>query len=251
MPAGFGAAAAAPAPASPAARSARARSGRGRPDASPGRRGRRGWRRRAGSRRQTARAAASSAGSWPSSGTSRSTASCWPPPSPKIWKRSPDGVTKPDMFSIDAADLELELGRHLGRAGRHLLGHRLRRGDDQELRLRQQLGERHRDVAGAGRQVDEQVVERAPLDVLQELLQRLVEHRAAPYDGGVLLDEEADRHHLDAVEGVDRDQLALSRRPSAARRRARASSAVNSPTRPHRARRPPCPRRRAPRRGWR
>ena len=79
------------------------------------------------------------------------------------------------------------------------------------LRLRQQLGERHRDVAGAGRQVEQQVVELAPVDVLEELLDRLVEHRAAPDDGGVLLDEEADRHHLDAARRLERDDLALAR----------------------------------------
>ena len=38
-------------------------------------------------------------GTLPSSGTSSSSASSWPPPSPKIWKRSPLGVVKPDMFS--------------------------------------------------------------------------------------------------------------------------------------------------------
>ena len=71
-----------------------------------------------------------------------------------------------------------------------------------ELGLRQQLGEGHGDVAGAGRQIDQQVVQLAPVDVLEELLQRLVEHRAAPHDGGVLLDEEADRHHADALLGL-------------------------------------------------
>ena len=63
----------------------------------------------------------------------------------------------------------------------------------------QQLGERHRHVAGARRQVDEQVVQLAPLDVLEELGEGLVEHRPAPDDGGVLVEEEADRHDLDAV----------------------------------------------------
>ena len=94
---------------------------------------------------------------------------------------------KPDMFSTTPRDLEVDLVRHLGRAARDLLRGRLRRRDDEELRLRQQLRERHRDVAGARRQVDEQEVELAPLDVLEELRERLVEHRPAPDDGGVLL----------------------------------------------------------------
>ena len=109
--------------------------------------------------------------------------------------------------------------RHLGRAARDLLRGRLRRRDDQELRLRQQLGERHRDVARARRQVDEQEVELAPLDVLEELRERLVQHRPAPDDGGVLLDEEADRHDLHAV-GLERHDLALGARPAGASRRA-------------------------------
>ena len=106
--------------------------------------------------------------------------------------------------------------RHLGRAAGDLLGHGLRRGDDEELGLRQQLGERHRDVAGARRQVDEQEVQLAPLDVLEELGERLVEHRPAPDDGAVLLDEEADRHDLHAV-ALQRHDLALRRDGRAAR----------------------------------
>ena len=120
------------------------------------------------------------------------------------------GVTKPVMFSITPAISRSTLCGHLGGAARDLLRGRLRRRDDHELRLRQQLGERHRDVAGAGRQVDEQEVELAPVDVLEELRERLVEHRPAPDDGGVLLDEEADRHDLHAV-GLQRDDLALGR----------------------------------------
>ena len=81
--------------------------------------------------------------------------------------------------------LEVDLGGHLGRAGGDRLRRRLRRRDDHDLRLRQQLSEGHRDVAGARRKVEQQVVELAPGDVLEELLDRLVEHRAAPDDGGV------------------------------------------------------------------
>ena len=108
-----------------------------------------------------------------------------------------------------AEQLEVELGRHLGAALGDRLGRRLRRGDDHELGLRQQLGERHRDVAGPRRQVEQQVLQLAPGDVLEELLDRLVEHRPAPDDGGVLLDEEADRHHLDPAGGLQRQDLAL------------------------------------------
>ena len=108
-----------------------------------------------------------------------------------------------------ARDLKLQLRRHLGRPARDLLGHGLRRRDDHELRLGQELGERHRDVAGARREVDQEVVELAPLDVLEELLQSLVEHRAPPHDRRVLLDEEPDRDHRDAVMRRERHDLAL------------------------------------------
>ena len=145
----------------------------------------------------------------PSSGTSSSSASRPPPPSPKIAKRSPDGRGEAGHVLDHARDLELDLVGHLGRAARDLLRRGLRGRDDHELGLRQQLGERHRDVAGAGRQVDQEVVELAPGDVLEELRERLVEHRPAPHDGLVLLDEEADRHDLQAV-GVEREDLALA-----------------------------------------
>src|ERR687895_2760531 len=109
-----------------------------------------------------------------------------------------------------AGDLEVEAQGRLGGALRHLLGRRLRRRHDHELRLRQQLRQRHRHVAGARRQVDQQVVELAPVHVLQELADRLVEHRPAPGDRLVLLvQEELDRDHLNAAVSVQRQDLPL------------------------------------------
>ena len=108
-----------------------------------------------------------------------------------------------------AEQLEVDLARHLGGAAGHRLGGRLGRGHDQHLRLGQELGEGHRDVAGAGRKVQQEVVELSPVDVLEELLDRLVEHRTAPDDGGVVLEEEPDRHHLDAAGAGKGDDLAL------------------------------------------
>ena len=58
--------------------------------------------------------------------------------------------------------------------------------------LGHELRDRDRDVAGAGRQVHEQDVEVAPVDVGEELLQRPVQHRPAPHDRGVVLGEHAD-----------------------------------------------------------
>ena len=54
-------------------------------------------------------------------------------------------------------------------------------------------------VAGAGREVDEQHIEFAPLYVLDELLDGLHDHRAAPDDGRVVVDEEAHAHDFHAV----------------------------------------------------
>ena len=64
-----------------------------------------------------------------------------------------------------------------------------------------------------GWHVHEQRVELAPVHVREELLERLVQHRAAPHDRRVLLEEEADRHELEVAANrrddhlVDRDRL--------------------------------------------
>ena len=67
----------------------------------------------------------------------------------------------------------------------------------------QELRHRERDVAGAGRHVDHEVVGLAPVHVGEELLERLVQHRAAPHDGLVLPGEEAHRDERHTV-GVGR-----------------------------------------------
>ena len=48
-------------------------------------------------------------------------------------------------------------------------------------------------VPGGRSQIE--VVEVAPVDVAEELLEQAVDHRAAPHDRLVLVDEEADRDH--------------------------------------------------------
>ena len=68
-----------------------------------------------------------------------------------------------------------------------------------DLGARQVLAERDRHVAGAGRQVEQEDVEVAPVDVGEHLHQRPVEHRAAPGDDLVAARlEHADRDHRDA-----------------------------------------------------
>ena len=64
----------------------------------------------------------------------------------------------------------------------------------------QVLAQRDRHVAGARRQVEQQHVEVAPVDVGEHLHQRPVEHRAAPGDDLVAARlEHADRDHRDAA----------------------------------------------------
>ena len=55
------------------------------------------------------------------------------------------------------------------------------------------------DIASARRHVHHQIVQILPARLAQELLKRLGGHGAAPDHGLVLLDEEADGHHLQAM----------------------------------------------------
>ena len=85
----------------------------------------------------------------------------------------------------------------------------LRRGHDHRAGHRHLLRERQLDVAGAGRHVDDEVVDLAPVRVLQQLLERLRDHRAAPDHRRVLVDHEADRHRLHAVRLHRLERLAV------------------------------------------
>ena len=65
---------------------------------------------------------------------------------------------------LDHADhVEVDLLRHRRRALRDALRRGLRRGDDDHLGAREELRDRQRDVAGARRHVDDEVVELAPV----------------------------------------------------------------------------------------
>ena len=63
------------------------------------------------------------------------------------------------------------------------------------------------DIAGAGRQVDEQVVHIVPFALKQQLLQGLAHHGAAPHHGLVGVDQKADRHYLDAFGRAHGDEM--------------------------------------------
>ena len=111
------------------------------------------------------------------------------------------------MFSTTPASTQAGLLRHRRGARSDLLRERLRCRHDDRLRARQQLPERDGDVAGSGRHVDEQHVEVAPVDVLQKLLERAMQHRAAPHHRLVVVEEEPDRHQLQIVRDGRDDHL--------------------------------------------
>ena len=83
----------------------------------------------------------------------------------------------------------------------------LGRGDDDDLGVGDELGDRDRDVSGARRQVEEQDVEVAPEHVTEELLQRPVEHRSAPDDGLVAGHKHPDRNDLHLVRDGRQDHV--------------------------------------------
>ena len=111
------------------------------------------------------------------------------------------------MFSITPISGCPSLRDHLrGALGDALCGE-LRRGHEHGLGMRQQLPEREADVAGPRRHVDQEVVQRAPVDVGEELLERAVQHRAAPHDRAAVIQEEPDGHHLQVVRHGRHDHL--------------------------------------------
>ena len=73
---------------------------------------------------------------------------------------------------------DVELLVHRDRATAVGERHLLRRRDDNGAGDRHGLAEAQRDVAGAGRQVDDEVVEVVPPHFAEELLQRAVQHRS-------------------------------------------------------------------------
>ncbi len=115
---------------------------------------------------------------------------------------------------LDHAQQRLaELLDHLRRPRGHALRGELRRRDEHGLGARQQLPEREPDVAGSRRHVDQQVVERAPVDVGEELLERAMQHRSAPHDRAAVVEEEPDGHDLQVVRDRRHDHLVHDHRP--------------------------------------
>ena len=95
--------------------------------------------------------------------------------------------------------------------------HLLRRRDDDRADDRHGLAQAERDVAGARRHVDDQVVEIVPGDIAEELLDRAVQHRPAPDDRRIVVGQKPHRDHLDAVLLRRHDLLAVGRRAASLR----------------------------------
>ena len=69
---------------------------------------------------------------------------------------------------------------HLDGLARILQGNIGGRGDDDRAGQRHRLGQRDRDVAGAGRQIDDEIVEFSPGHLPQKLLDDPMQHGTAP-----------------------------------------------------------------------
>ena len=95
--------------------------------------------------------------------------------------------------------------RHIGE------GDVLRRGDEHCAGNRYRLRQRELCIRGSRRQVNDEIVEVAPLHVAQELLNRTTDKGAAPNDRLALGDEELNGDDLDAV-ALDRLDLAARAR---------------------------------------
>ena len=117
------------------------------------------------------------------------------------------------LDDADRRDIELLIHPH----GAPAVGqrHLLRRRHDDRADDRHRLAEAQRDVAGAGRHVDDQVVEVLPRHFAEELLDGAVQHRPAPDDRRIVVGHEPDRDDLHAVL-LRRHDLAVRRSSSCA-----------------------------------
>ena len=128
-----------------------------------------------------------SIGTWPSSSAPTSSARAWPPPDPE--QRVLGAVLAGEGAHVldHARHPQERAPGHVGGPDGHLLGADRRGGDDDQVGAGQQASQAHLDVAGARRHVDEQVVERAPVHVAQELLDGLGQHQPSPHQRRALV----------------------------------------------------------------
>ena len=106
----------------------------------------------------------------------------------------------------DAQNGKVELTAEIDGTADVRSGDFLRRRDDDGFRVWNHLADAERFIACSGRAVDDEIVEFAPFDVCDELLDGALFHRAAPDDGIVaVMEEEGDGDDGDAggVDGKD------------------------------------------------
>jgi len=108
----------------------------------------------------------------------------------------------------DPKNLDLHLLEHPQAPAGDLEAHGLWCRYDHHPRQRHALCQRQLGVAGTGREVEDQVVQRSPLHAVDEHLQVLSHHRPAQDGWFVVCGEHAHRHHLQAVP-LRRDHLAV------------------------------------------
>ena len=111
----------------------------------------------------------------------------------------------------NAENRNVDLLEHLEALARVHQRDVLRRGDDHRTGDRHALRQRQLNVASAGRQVDDEVIDFFPLRFVEQLFERLRDHRAAPDHRCFDVDHETDRQRLHAVAFHRLDALAVLR----------------------------------------
>ena len=99
----------------------------------------------------------------------------------------------------NAQNWHADFFKHLDALARIQQRNVLWRGDNHRPRQRHALAKRELNVTRAGRHVDDQIVEVAPIGLPEQLVKRLGRHRPTPDHGLVRLHQKAYRHHLNTV----------------------------------------------------
>ena len=112
----------------------------------------------------------------------------------------------------DAQHFHIDLRKHAQRLARVFQAHVAGRGNHHRAGERHRLHQRDDHVAGARRQIDNEVIELAPVHLLQELPDDLVQHGPAHHQRLVAGRDVADGDRLEAVGQVGLDNVARAHR---------------------------------------
>jgi len=112
----------------------------------------------------------------------------------------------------DAKHGDVDALEHAGATERIAGGHVLRRRDDHRAVHLRRLNQRQLRVAGPGRHVDDEVVERPPRHVTEELSDDLHDDRTTPDRRLIAIDEESDGDQFDAMPFERDDPLVFDER---------------------------------------